>query len=66
MDVEKMISELRAQRDQIEHAILALERLRATRRGRPPKWATAQKDGMRDADRSMIREHTALSASGSI
>ena len=43
-----MLSELRAQRDHIEEAIIVLERLAASggrRRGRPPKWmarATAQ------------------------
>ena len=39
MDVAKMLAELRAQRDDIDHAILSLERLangRARRRGRPP------------------------------
>ncbi len=41
MDVTKMIAELRSQRDQLDEAILALERMiRGTgkRRGRPPKW----------------------------
>jgi hypothetical protein len=46
MDVNKMIAELRAEREHIEHAILAFERLaRGTgkRRGRPPKWMSAAK-----------------------
>lgn len=41
MDLLKAISELRAEREQIEDAILALERLargQGKRRGRPPKW----------------------------
>ena len=45
MDIGKMIAELRAEREQIEHAILALERIArggAKRRGRPPKWMSAQ------------------------
>jgi len=39
-----MLGELRQQREQIEEAILALERLamgRGRRRGRPPAWMKA-------------------------
>jgi hypothetical protein len=41
MDIEKMLAELREERELIEGAIVALERLAqggAKRRGRPPKW----------------------------
>jgi hypothetical protein len=41
MDVTKILAELRLEREQIEEAILSLERLaanRGRRRGRPPKW----------------------------
>ena len=43
MDLPKIIAELRAERERLESAILALERLKrsgvgATRRGRPPRW----------------------------
>ena len=41
MDVDKMLAELRLEREQIEEAILTLERLargRGRRRGRPPAW----------------------------
>ncbi|MFN7933565.1 MAG: hypothetical protein U0R19_09570 [Bryobacteraceae bacterium] len=41
MDVNKMLQDLRAEREQIEEAILSLERLargRGKRRGRPPSW----------------------------
>jgi hypothetical protein len=41
MDVTKILAELRAEREQIEEAILSLERLargRGRRRGRPPAW----------------------------
>jgi len=41
MDVSKILSELKAERAQIEEAILSLERLargRGNRRGRPPSW----------------------------
>jgi DNA invertase Pin-like site-specific DNA recombinase len=43
MDVSKMLAELRQEREQIEEAILSLERLargRGKRRGRPPGWMT--------------------------
>jgi hypothetical protein len=41
MDVNKILAELRQEREQIEEAILSLERLatnRGRRRGRPPSW----------------------------
>jgi hypothetical protein len=41
MDVTKILAELRDERQQIEEAILSLERLargRGRRRGRPPAW----------------------------
>jgi hypothetical protein len=41
MDILKMLAELRAEREQIEEAMVALERLargQGKRRGRPPKW----------------------------
>jgi hypothetical protein len=44
MDVNKMLSELRQERDQIDEAIAILERLargRGKRRGRPPAWLSA-------------------------
>jgi hypothetical protein len=40
MDLQKMISELEAERDRLNQAIIALERLSALKvhkRGRPPK-----------------------------
>jgi len=43
MDVSKILAELRQEREQIEEAILSLERLaqgRGRRRGRPPAWMT--------------------------
>ena len=46
MDVLKMLAELRQEREQIEEAILTLERLargRGRRRGRPPAWMSAIK-----------------------
>ena len=41
MDVQKILSELRQERDHVELAIASLERLargHGKRRGRPPKW----------------------------
>ena len=46
MDVMKMLADLRQEREQIEEAILTLERLargRGRRRGRPPGWMTELK-----------------------
>jgi len=49
MDVSKILEELRQEREQLEEAILSLERLargRGRRRGRPPAWmAEAKKRG---------------------
>jgi hypothetical protein len=49
MDVTKILAELRQEREQIEEAIISLERLargRGRRRGRPPAWlAIAKKRG---------------------
>lgn len=41
MDVAKILTDLRQEREQLEEAILSLERLalgRGRRRGRPPSW----------------------------
>jgi hypothetical protein len=46
MDFAKMLAELRQEREQIEEAIMTLERLAAghgRRRGRPPAWMTTVK-----------------------
>ena len=46
MRLTKILEELRRERDQIDEAILSLERLVAgsgPRRGRPPAWLKAQK-----------------------
>jgi hypothetical protein len=46
MDVLKMLADLRQEREQIEEAILTLERLargQGKRRGRPPAWMVALK-----------------------
>ena len=45
MDIVKMLEDLRQEREQIEEAIMTLERLAQGRgrRGRPPAWMTAVK-----------------------
>jgi hypothetical protein len=46
MDVLKMLADLRQEREQIEEAIVTLERLsrgHGKRRGRPPAWMSALK-----------------------
>ena len=46
MDVSKILDELRQEREQLEEAILSLERLargRGKRRGRPPSWMVEAK-----------------------
>lgn len=46
MDVSKILDELRQEREQLEEAILSLERLargRGRRRGRPPAWMVEAK-----------------------
>jgi hypothetical protein len=43
MDVSKILADLRQEKEQLEEAILSLERLamgRGRRRGRPPAWMT--------------------------
>ena len=46
MDVTKILADLRQEREQLEEAILSLERLargRGKRRGRPPAWMAESK-----------------------
>lgn len=46
MDVSKILADLRQEREQLEEAILSLERLamgRGRRRGRPPAWMSVAK-----------------------
>ena len=59
MDVDKMLAELRVEREQLEEAILTLERLargRGRRRGRPPAW-------LKEAAQAASSEEPAGSAS---
>ena len=46
MDIIKMLADLRTEREQLDEAIIALERLglgRGRRRGRPPAWMSRAK-----------------------
>jgi hypothetical protein len=46
MDITKMLAELKTERQQVEEAIMVLERIaagRGRRPGRPPAWMTAVK-----------------------
>jgi len=63
MDVLKMLAELRREREQIEEAILTLERLasgRGRRRGRPPTWmAEIKKRGRPPGSKNKNKETSA-------
>jgi hypothetical protein len=63
MDVLKMLTELRQEREQIEEAILTLERLargRGKRRGRPPAWLSAlKKRGRPPGSKNKVKESAA-------
>ena len=65
MDVAKILAELRVEREQIEEAILSLERLasgRGKRRGRPPKWMAEAKKRPRSAATPRRSQNPARSA----
>ncbi len=52
MNLTKILEDLRQEREQIDEAILSLERLAAgsgPRRGRPPAWLKAQRGHPRPA-----------------
>jgi hypothetical protein len=53
MDVTKILAELKAERVQIEEAIISLERLargRGKRRGRPPSWMSSSPEAQVSAE----------------
>ena len=63
MDVIKMLADLRQEREQIEEAIITLERLargRSKRRGRPPAWMAAIKGrGRPPGSKNRVKEAAA-------
>lgn len=65
MDVTKILTDLRQERDQLEEAILSLERLargRGKRRGRPPAWmAVAKKRGRPPGSKNKVQVAKAAS-----
>ena len=66
MDVTKILEELRQEREQLEEAILSLERLargRGRRRGRPPSWMVeAKKRGRPVGSKNKASNTKAMSA----
>jgi hypothetical protein len=59
MDINQMLSQLREERENIEQAILALERLARSagkRRGRPPKWISEVTGEGEDLEQDASRE----------
>ena len=70
MDVTKILEQLREERDQIEAAIVTLERLalgRGKRRGRPPSWMVEARKRTKSGDEMSAAEviEAAVSAKGS-
>ena len=63
MDVTKILAELKAEREQIEEAILSLERLaqgRGRKRGRPPSWmseVTGKRRGRPPGSKNKVAAH---------
>jgi hypothetical protein len=54
MDINKILNDLRQEREQLEEAILSLERLAlggGKRRGRPPAWIALARAGAPQAER---------------
>jgi hypothetical protein len=65
MDVSKILAELRQEREQLEEAIMSLERLargRGKRRGRPPSWMVEAKKRGRPAGSKNRTQKTASAA----
>ena len=60
MDILIMLAELRREREQIEEAIITLERLsqgRTKRRGRPPAWmANIKRRGRPPGSKNKVKE----------
>ena len=67
MDVTKILTELREEREQLEEAIISLERLargRGKRRGRPPAWLSdAKKRGRPPGSKNKVAAQVKAQAS---
>ena len=72
MDVSKILAELKAEREQIEEAILSLERLargRGRGPGRPPNWMadmTPKRRGRPPGSKNKVQQPAAQSSQGAI
>ena len=74
MDVTKILAELRDERQQIEEAIVSLERLargRGRRRGRPPSWmsevtTTVKRRGRPPGSKNKAVANEAVAANGAV
>jgi hypothetical protein len=70
MDINKMLADLRAEREQIEEAIMTLERLargRGKRRGRPPAWmSTIKRRGRPPGSKNRPKSETKASAKAAV
>lgn len=63
MDIQKILAELREQRDQVAAVIEALEKIsyqQAPRRGRPPKWLAVNRiDASKNGSNGSVNGHAA-------
>jgi hypothetical protein len=70
MDINKMLADLRAEREQIEEAIMTLERLargRGRRRGRPPAWmSTIKRRGRPPGSKNRPKSESKASAKSAV
>ncbi len=67
MDVTKILEQLREERDQIEAAIVTLERLalgRGKRRGRPPSWMVEARKRTKSGDEMTAADVIEAAVSG--
>lgn len=68
MDVAKILVELRQEREQIEEAIISLERLASShgkRRGRPPAWLAEARKRDKPPAAGKAKSSTAARSAGS-
>jgi hypothetical protein len=73
MDVTKILAELKEERQQIEEAIVSLERLargRGRRRGRPPAWmspeVTVKRRGRPPGSKNKVTVQTSEAPKGAV
>ena len=54
MDINKILVQLRSEREELTRAILALEGLGGKRRGRPPQWMKALEESKQAKPKKQI------------